>query len=369
MASVQTTKTWSIPGPRAGTFVKTYYNQSWNTKSGVHKIDLRSQNPHTFRYRKALISNPVSDGGGFYPDCPDANFPIVYIEGNPPPQYPEWLNIEQAALSKFNGRLKHGSASLGVTLAEWRASREMIVSRLGSLDQVLKVAEKRLSKKKFLRKSLSPSSLANKVLEVEFGWMPLLQDIQACMGSVCKEAIPPSWCVGRHSGNVSRSLSDPGSKPWTPPASDQIDATLKVTVAASVAITNPNVWLLNRLGLINPATVLWDIVPWSFVVNMFVNVNQIIESYTAYVGLKISNQSITRSSLAVRNSTRGPTSSDYVYQGKSSSLTTEKNRLRTTGAIPVRQLSVRVPELNWELALIASSLVVQRMSRITKLIS
>jgi hypothetical protein len=141
-----------------------------------------------------------------------------------------------------------------------------------------------------------------------------------------------------------------------------------VTVASTVQITNPNLWLLNRLGLINPGTVIWDLIPWSFVVNMFVNINAILESFTDTVGLDISNQSVTKSYSALAT-TRAYSSEANMKLGNYASWDTyHKNRTRTTGTIPAVKWAFRVPDLNWELALIATSLVVQKMNKITRLV-
>lgn len=335
------------------------------------RIDRLSQNPHVLDKRISRLDHQVLGTSPiYYPMAPTAGVRVL----NPFfDEDPFWLALEQTALSRFNGRLKTGAASLGVTLASWRQSREMITRRLMQADIPLKAAEmqfRRASKKELrsIRRSLTPDSLASKVLEVEFGWRPLFSDIHAATSTVCKDGIPPAFIVGRARSPVSGKTVVTASPPWVPQSIVRWQGTGLVTVAASVAISNPNLWLANRLGLINPLVVAWDLVPWSFLVNMFVNVNQVLESFTAHVGLTIANKSTTRSSSAVRTALVGPTSSGFVYKGQSSSLTGERSRRRLAGSMPTRSFTVKVPELNWELALIASSLVVQRITRINKLL-
>jgi hypothetical protein len=41
-----------------------------------------------------------------------------------------WNKLQNRALAKFNGKLKKGSASLGVTLASWGQSQAMMISLL-----------------------------------------------------------------------------------------------------------------------------------------------------------------------------------------------------------------------------------------------
>jgi len=139
---------------------------------------------------------------------------------------------------------------------------------------------------------------------------------------------------------------------------------VKSTVAAQVVISNPNLWLLNRLGLINPVGVLWDAIPWSFLVGAFVNVNAMINSLTNEVGLNISDRSTTESSAILW------TTEEHINSDGSHAMAQvhQKRKARTLGSLPTVKWQVRVPEVSFETALILSSLIVQRATRISSLI-
>lgn len=276
-------------------------------------------------------------------------------------------HVDNMALARFNGKLRKGSASLGVTLASWTQSREMIVKRLSDVRNPLEKAYRRLRGDtralRHLRHKRDP--LANEVLETEFGWRPLFGDIHAALVTVCEDAIPPQWVTGRGEVSVDERFPWRRNGDFVRYKQDWI-GTYRTSYGAKVSISNPNLWLLNRLGLINPATVAWDLVPWSFVVNMFVNTNAMLNQFTDEVGLSVSERSITRTRKVIfaeeyQNFVYGdPATYSVEY------LRTSKARTLTTALNPVWQ--VKVPKLNWELALIASSLVVQRVSRLNKLI-
>lgn len=266
--------------------------------------------------------------------------------------------------AKFDGKLRYGSASMGVTLASWNQSQAMIVKRMGTAQRSLDRTYMRLSRDRrllgHLRKEKEP--LANQILEVEFGWMPLMQDIKAAFTTVVQHAIPDSQVVSRANAVYMPSAwvsNNPGY--WY-----QWNGLAKGTYSARVRISNPNLWLANRMGLINLPGVAWDLVPWSFVVNMFGNFNQLISSLTSEVGLTIDNRCYTES---VRMLTQLDT---YVTQGGSTAKATHHflwtNKVRTLEAQPPLSLQFKTPELNWELAVIASSLVVQRFAKINRLI-
>lgn len=280
------------------------------------------------------------------------------------------------ALARFNGKLRKGSASLGVTLGSWAESRKMIVSRLNHTSGLVDRAYHSLKGSRSKRKDLGRDPLANNVLEVEFGWRPLFSDIQSALTTVCEDGVPPQWVRASAKfvvANTRRADVSGGYHLLTD------NGTGFVTVAASVSINNPNVWLLNRLGLLNPATVAWDLVPWSFVVNMFVNVNQMISSVTDEIGLTISDRSTTESLKFVNQQSyistndvtmpSGSPPSVKPLRGLTAAATTEVTlKRRSVGAFPKPQWQVKTPKVDWELAVIASSLLLQKANRLNKLI-
>lgn len=350
-----------------GIFRKEYLHNvsNWEYYPGTKKPNLTRQNAHAF------LHNFCHEGWvtpGMFLGSETAFHPTYAPEENVGIITPSQMN---EALARFNGRIRKGSASLGVTLASWKQSREMIVKRCQDTGKVLDGAYRSLKGSPSRRRKVSRKRdpLANEVLEGEFGWKPLAQDLTAALTTVCQDGIPPQWCKGR----AKRSIHKVVLKNET--LFETLMGESLVTVSGCVSISNPNLWLLNRLGLINPATVIWDLIPWSFVVNMFVNVNQMISSITDRVGLDITEQSTTRSSNLILESLRfGPAGFTDLHErdlkgllvGKAKS--TCKFRDRAVGDFPNPQWEVKVPELNWELAVIASSLLLQKAQRLNSLI-
>lgn len=324
-----------------------------STSSMVNgKVDLSKQQPHS------LLRGKV-DYQRYNGNVPSGEHPL---NASNEPYVTDFTKVEQIALAKFNGRLRKGSASLGVTLASWKQSRDMIQSRLSNLQQITSPWEKKAERWGLSRKRIGPNGLASAFLEGEFGWVPLIGDIKSALTTVCQDGVPPSWVKGVHFENVNtQSVSVGGGLTTT----HHHNGILRTTVCGAVRITNPNLWLLNRMGLINPATVAWDLVPWSFVVNMFVNVNAMLNSFTNELGIQITDKSVTNTSNIGTLYTRV-----HQAQGWSvSSATRRKRKVRTVGAIPTVKWQVRVPDFSLETAAIAASLLVQRMSKIARLIS
>lgn len=333
-----------------------YYNESYSNKVG-NKVIMNETN-HYFLRNNAVELRRAEP----YDNWPlDANGQTYLTES-------DWAGIESTALSRFEGKLRKGSASLGVTLASWKQARDMIATRAGATARMLSLAEERIKSSRSLRDRLKgrPNQLAGLVLEGEFGWVPLYQDIVAVATTVCgPDAIPAPSVKASHRSVVAKIQPRPPINTSLQSAFS-LEGWQRVTLKARVSVTNPNLWLLNRLGLINLPGIAWDLVPWSFVVNMFSNVGAIVNSLTSEIGIDVTGKSTTRSAYLLRTEDiyrRGDTQDEI---GRSKIV--QKYKRREVGSFPTRQLVLRTPEMNWELAAIACSLVVQKASNISKLI-
>jgi len=68
---------------------------------------------------------------------------------------------------------------------------------------------------------------------------------------------------------------------------------LGVTVNLVAKVDNPTLARLNSLGLINPLTVAWERMPWSFVVDWFIPVSTFLQALSATIGLDFFTGSVT----------------------------------------------------------------------------
>lgn len=192
-------------------------------------------------------------------------------------------------------------------------------------------------------------------LETIFGWQPLLQDIHNACTTVIQKAAQRSYVTARSQQAINDSIDPPFG--WSLSIAQNVDGEMRVTVSAGVEVTNPNTWLLERAGLLNPAAVAWDLVPWSFVVNMFANTGQLVNSVTDFCGLKFHNLSITTMD-------RGMYYYKIGYRNDWSETQWVNNqKSRVLGSLPSPNLVVKLPNANWETAAMAASLFVQQFSR------
>lgn len=144
------------------------------------------------------------------------------------------------------------------------------------------------------------SSPAGLWLELHFGWDPLVKDIHAAVVTLSKPH--PSIYLTAKSQRVPIN-SDTGLISGT--TRGTVVGSVRAKMGATVVVTNPNLFLASQLGLINPATVAWELVPFSFVLDWFGTVGQFLGQWTDFVGCSIEGPwYATRASITATYSTR-----------------------------------------------------------------
>lgn len=138
--------------------------------------------------------------------------------------------------------------------------------------------------------------------------------------------------------------------------------TVRCNQSAVFRLENPNAWLANQMGLINPAVVVWDLVPWSFVVNMFANVNSLLNQFTDFYGLEVSGASTTvREDYFEASVFRKVFWEGLPYYIQDTRVFNNYNKDRSLG-LTLPKLEFRLPPLTLTSAIMAVSLMVQQIS-------
>lgn len=127
------------------------------------------------------------------------------------------------------------------------------------------------------------------VLEYNFGWAPTLGDIYNTMDLLQSE-IPliPVKGKGTATEMVKYHVSSGGNV-----TSGTVSYRMRAALCGDMVVTNPNLFLANRLGLLNPAIVLYEMTPWSFVANWFVNIETMIRAWSPDWGFQWTNATTT----------------------------------------------------------------------------
>jgi hypothetical protein len=202
------------------------------------------------------------------------------------------------AYGKFVDAVKR-SSNVVVNLAEYRQASDMVAGRATQLIKFARALNRLdfaeacrvlgLSKQAFkgMQKMWSKEkSLANIWLEYHFGWENIVKDIHEAT-IILTGPIPPSKVrgVGSHTIN---------EKPVNIKGQVEVRSYFGgVSMMADVTVSNPNLRSLVDFGITNPAIWAWELIPFSFVVDWFVNVSQMLGTFDDFFGLSLGNAATT----------------------------------------------------------------------------
>lgn len=190
----------------------------------------------------------------------------------------------------------------------------------------------------------SKQKVASDYLAVQFGILPTLDDLENSQ-KLLENPLPMILAKGRRTHPFDDKLAYEGYY-------YRIEASHKGAVSALVQaglwVDNPNLFLANRLGLINPVLSAYELAPWSFVFDYFVNVSQWLGAFTEFAGVNVIDPFYT---LSVRDScVRSYRTRAYPWLGfdhLESQITSESVNVRRQLGLPDTKLLVRAP---WRLS-------------------
>lgn len=186
--------------------------------------------------------------------------------------------------------------------------------------------------------------LAKNWLEYHFGWEPLIKDIGNSVDILQRQ--PPHGVVikGRNHRTDKSVYREQGGDTRRV---DLLTSDTKVSLGCTVNISNPNLFLANQMGFVNPLTVAWELVPFSFVVDWFVNVSDFLSSCSDWLGVDVSHswQSLNQVCSIDRTfSYRDPAHPEQGYVTYQSYLVRSIFQNRRLGKPPGPVLGVRPPK-------------------------
>lgn len=193
---------------------------------------------------------------------------------------------DQVALALLRARsnLASSDLNLGESLVELSDTARMITHRTQTLYQMFTAVRKgdwktlsnllRSDVPTSLRHMPVSKRLASGHLEVIYGWTPLINDIYGGI-SVLQKGFADRGTVIRRSG----------SSYDADPMGNGAGAPLGAKVTLHGLVSSKNVLALNQLGLLNPALMAWNNLPFSFVLDWFIPVSTVLQSLTYHLGL------------------------------------------------------------------------------------
>jgi hypothetical protein len=386
---------WDIPEWQGGGNVYKRYR--------MHREWYRQAKPHTLPLQfdsMTVNANSVYDSSGPYgtfhgswtdSTAVSADFPAM--DGG----------IYNQAYARFIDRWKN-AVELGVATAEGREAVSMITQRFGQLARFTRhLATGRLGlaagdlgltwvsgdgslprkgksrlppriQKMIDRReaTLPPREVLRNFsqlyLEFHFGWSPLLKDIHdACetLNAPFKAFHVRSSAAAKWADPLNRNtVVNDGT--WITTETRDGSYVQTVRLQADLVIANPNVAMLQQFGIANPAAVAWELIPFSFVLDWFVNVGDYLNSLTDFLGVELKNaqrMTFTRyTGTYLKNSKPLHPTSDNSHKYVWNSLKASCSRRVGLGAGPTIRLRASKP---WGIrrGLAAASLLMQRFPR------
>lgn len=144
----------------------------------------------------------------------------------------------------------------------------------------------------YRRGKLSPAAAASKAgkawLTWNFGIKPTLGSIYELM-ELLEKPYPPIKVSAAASVKNQKVIEKDMADAQIGFKGCQVTISHGCRIAGELTISNPNLYLLNQLGLANPGSVLWEATPFSWLLDYMVNIGQVIQSYTDLVGVTLGN--------------------------------------------------------------------------------
>jgi len=216
---------------------------------------------------------------------------------------------ETLALLKFASN----KADMGVMLAEsvktanhlaktgfdlWNAYR---AARRGSWNEVGKIlfpsGSRIMNRGRHAKGHAIGKDVSSRWLEYQYGWLPLMSDMKS-LYDVLGEGLQNALLLhSHHTAKTDKSLSGTrvnGTSTLTTDGKVDLMVKCKITGQLSAAAARN----ASRLGLTNPATIAWELVPFSFVVDWSIPVGNVLEALQATRGTTFVGGSYTVASQA-----------------------------------------------------------------------
>jgi hypothetical protein len=212
----------------------------------------------------------------------------------------EWAYAHSQAYGELVNRLSDTAGWLE-NIAQAGKARDMIVLRAVQLGQFAKHLKRADFKKaaKVLSSPIPSGASARKkasqnFLEWEYGWKPIISDLESSLKLLCSDpGVRRLKGSGTHRLDAYETYVNTGPGIGDSQRSTYIHSGFAtVTLRTGVRVTNPNVFLASRLGLLDLALP-WKLLPFSFVVDWFVNVEQVISSATDWFGVEMIHPTTT----------------------------------------------------------------------------
>lgn len=223
-------------------------------------------------------------------------------------QYAEWQraryvsgNTKSAAYTKALAAAAENKAQLGAFFAEIDKTLGMLARAIRTVERSIVYFRRRRPRDwlEVLKWQVPNRAGTNRALwckipsawlEVQYGWKPVMGDVSGAINAIAEAAskrVPVISAVGTHRDTYPVSLHLSAAAGWgtVPLPTINLSMVERARVELWFGISNPTFHTLGELGMINPAGIVWELLPYSFVVDWFLPIGTWLEACTAPAGL------------------------------------------------------------------------------------
>jgi hypothetical protein len=286
---------------------------------------------------------------------------------------------EAKALTKFltHGNDRDGTWNPGIAWGERKETAKMLASgvqRLFSMAQALRRGDWRfannfapaalrkewnaikdtpygrwLSQRQSRAIMATPEALASGIVEFQNGWMPLYNDVRNAAEALANRNQLADWvitAIGKyHSETIDRRvLRDDTAFVARCKASRDVRCVKAVKVRLDATVGQQHLHRVAQLGMNNPASTFWQLIPGSYIVDHYVAIGTWLASLGAVDGMKFYSGSMTKYYEMFAEITSADKATGAFY---GSNRIVEMQRTPYNGfPIPIAPLSMRPKELS-----------------------
>lgn len=196
-------------------------------------------------------------------------------------------NSRAEADVKALNRLNELKTQMGADLAQARQTVDMFAANVQRAARVLLALKRGVANQIPEILGVGPRtfhrdrgrSIANYWLEYQYGWKPLAQSVHDTQELVHQVLDKGYKVTATAKSEFEYSTEFPyRDEQWIEESRGKVRTVLKAT------LDSPTLQKLNAFGLANPASIAWEVVPWSFAIDWFVPVGNTLEACTAAMG-------------------------------------------------------------------------------------
>lgn len=198
-------------------------------------------------------------------------------------------------------KIKDKRVDLALTVLELQEAVKMVESRVVQLFRAYRQTRRgqfeRAAKTLGLKQAPKRDKQASKAwLEMQLGWMPLVSDVHQYY-ELWRDGFRPDGlrlsAVSDKKDSFDKKGSTATSGSYTPPTSWTMDGVMGCRVRLDYTLTNAALSAAAGFGLTNPASIAWDLVPMSFLLDWVVPVGDWLNVVDADYGLAFKGGSRT----------------------------------------------------------------------------